>query len=77
MAWQGPYDNSYSNPNTQSPMNDFKDQTLEDDAFGPSAGNIVSAFDAFRTQGHSQLPSVKSQAVRPLTMTFTIADITN
>lgn len=49
MAWQDPYDNSYPHPNTQN-QNGFKDQSLDDDAFGPSAGNIVSAFDAFRTQ---------------------------
>ncbi|KUI58594.1 ER-derived vesicles protein 41 [Cytospora mali] len=47
MAWQDPYDNAYPNPNTQVSMNGFKDQNLDDDAFGPSAGNIVSAFDAF------------------------------
>ena len=51
MAWQGPYEKSYPDPNSpQNPLNGFKDQNLDDDAFGPSAGNIVSAFDAFRTQ---------------------------
>lgn len=29
-------------------MNGFKDQALDEDAFGPAPGNIVSAFDAFR-----------------------------
>lgn len=29
-------------------MNGFKDQNLDEDAFGPAPGNIVSAFDAFR-----------------------------
>lgn len=48
MAWQSPYDSPYPNAGSQSPMNGFKDQNLDEDAFGPAPGNIVSAFDAFR-----------------------------
>lgn len=49
MAWQSPYDSPYPNAGPHSPMNGFKDQNLDEDAFGPAPGNIVSAFDAFRT----------------------------
>lgn len=49
MAWQqSPYDSPYPNSGPQTPMNSFKDQKLDEDAFGPAPGNIVSAFDAFR-----------------------------
>lgn len=73
MAWQDPYDNSYPNPNIQNHMNDFKDQSLEDDSFGPSAGNIVSAFDAFRTQYHTP----KSKAARPSPNTIVVTNTPN
>lgn len=50
MAWQSPYDSPYPNAGPPNPMmNGFKDQNLDEDAFGPAPGNIVSAFDAFRT----------------------------
>lgn len=49
MAWQSPYDSPYPNAGPNSPMNGFKDQNLDEDAFGPAPSNIVSAFDAFRT----------------------------
>lgn len=48
MAWQSPYDSPYPNAGPNSPMNGFKDQSLDEDAFGPGPGSIVSAFDAFR-----------------------------
>ncbi|KKY30390.1 putative copii-coated vesicle protein [Diaporthe ampelina] len=47
MAWQSPYDSPYPNAGPDNPMNGFKDQALDEDAFGPAPGNIVSAFDAF------------------------------
>lgn len=48
MAWQSPYDSPYPNAGPHTPMNGFKDQNLDEDAFGPGPGSIVSAFDAFR-----------------------------
>lgn len=48
MAWQSPYDSPYPNAGPDNPMNGFKDQSLDEDAFGPGPGSIVSAFDAFR-----------------------------
>lgn len=52
MAWQSPYESPYPNAGPHSPMNGFKDQNLDEDAFGPAPGNIVSAFDAFRMLPH-------------------------
>lgn len=68
MAWQSPYDSPYPNAGSQSPMNGFKDQNLDEDAFGPAPGNIVSAFDAFRMLYPLAHPN-KTLAHRKLTQT--------
>lgn len=51
MAWQpqSQYGSPYPEPSptSQQPLNGFKEQNLDDDAFG-AKGGIVSAFDAFR-----------------------------
>jgi hypothetical protein len=36
-------------------MNGFANHGLDEDAFGEKRGNIVQAFDAFRTSFHSLL----------------------
>lgn len=36
-------------------MNGFKEHHLDEDAFGPKAGSIVSSFDAFRKSRASSL----------------------
>lgn len=35
---------------------DFKDKELDEDRFGAKAGNIVSAFDAFRKSTPQEIP---------------------